>query len=117
MRPDVLTMAGMEAGRRFAISVPARTREENDARKKSNRYLSALPSSTRIPTPRSCCQRSLKRLQIFLIWCKAPRCKCILTFASPRGAAAGVSRRPVPHTAARTQGSLTPSPRVLVVLA
>ena len=39
MRPDVLTMAGMEAGRRFAISVPAKTR---CSQKKSNSYHSAL---------------------------------------------------------------------------
>ena len=65
---------------------------------KKTRYL-----STRIPTPRSCCQRSMKRLQI-LIWCKAPRCKCSLTFASPRGEAAGVSSRPVPRCNTQPQG-------------
>ena len=107
MRPDVLTMVGREGGRRS----PFGSRNNTMLAKKAT-----VTSAIRIQTPRSCCQRSLKRLQI-LIWCKAPRCKCSLTFASPRGAAAGVSRRPVQHTAARTQGSLTPSPRVLVVLA
>ena len=111
MRPDVLTMVGMETGRR---PFPFGSRNTTMLAKKAT--VTSLPSSTRILTPRACCQRSLKRLQI-LIWCKAPRCKCSLTFASPRGAAAGVSRRPVQHTAARTQGSLTPSPRALVVLA
>ena len=115
MRPDVLTMVGMETGRR---PFPFGSRNNTMIAKKSNSYLSAFldphPDSPLVQSAQPEAPADIPDLvqgpevQVHPDFREPPRCS---------SRCHGVSRRPVQHTAARTQGSLTPSPRVLVVLA